>query len=313
MGAHTASGTTHAPAGSPGASTESMPEAAAAEALRAGVSWGAVFAGATVVAALSLVFHLLGAGVGFAAVSPWGDHTSAAVGVSAILWLSFTQLLASALGGFLAGRLRVKWGVLHDDDLHFRDAAHGLLSWAVATLVAAAFFGGLIGKTVTGAAGLAAPAVSAHAGHGAVQAAAGPNGDAAHSPDYLVDVMLRSERAGSADAGLRQEAMRILASGVANGRLAVADRAWLTRRVADRSGLGREDAEKRVDDAFAGSAAAAAKARAGAREAAEAARKAAASTALWLTLALLLGACIASWCAMLGGRVRDRLAATPVR
>lgn len=308
MGAHTASGTTHAPAGSPGASTGSMPEVAAIEALRAGVSWGAVLAGAIVAAALSLVLYLLGSGLGFVALPPWAAHTT-----TAILWLSFTQLVASALGGFLAGRLRVKWDGLHADDIHFRDAAHGLLSWAVATLVAAALFGGLIGKTAAGGADLAAPAAGAHAGHGAVPASAAPNGDAAHAPDYLVDVMLRSERAGSADAGLRQEAMRILASGVANGRLAVADRAWLTRRVADRSGLDREDAEKRVDDAFAGSAAAAAKARAGARDAAEAARKAAAGMALWLTLALLLGACVAAWCARLGGGMRDRLAAAQVR
>lgn len=322
MQAHSASGATHAPASAPAAGTsaagaptitaESLPDAVpaltpalASESLRSGVSWGAVFAGATSAAAFSLVFVLLGTGLGFAAVSPWTDNKGVALGASAILWLVFTQLAAAALGGFLAGRLRVKWAHIHDGEVCFRDAVHGLLSWALSTLVMAAFFGGVIGKMAGNAVDAAAPAVSAAPTRSAMLAAAAPNGDAAHSPDYLVDVMLRSERAGPADTALRQEAMRILASGVANGRLSVADRAWLTRRIADRTGLDREDAGKRVEDAFAGSAAAAAKAKAAAREAADSARKAAASTALWLTVALLLGAFVASWCAAIGGRMRD--------
>ncbi|XYJ11379.1 hypothetical protein ACSUZJ_05160 [Telluria sp. B2] len=326
MQAHSASGATHAPASVPAAgnsaagapaagapiiAAESLPDAAsvlAPDALRSGVSWDAVFAGATSAAAFSLVFILLGSGLGFAAVSPWTDNKGVALGVSAILWLVFTQLAAAALGGFLAGRLRMKWARIHDGDVYFRDTAHGLLSWAVSTLVMAVFSGGVIGTMAGGAADTGA--VTAAAAHKAAATAMAPNGDAAHSPDYLIDVMLRSERTGPADAALRQEAMRVLASGVARGRLAVSDRAWLTRRIADRTGLDREDAGKRVDDAFAGFAAAAEKAKVATREALENTRKAAASTALWLTAALLLGAFVASWCATIGGRLRDGLAAT---
>lgn len=310
MGAQSASGPAHAPAPSPGISTEGRPEAA--EALRSAVSWSAVFAGAIAAAALFLVLSLLGSGLGFAALSPWADNHGVTIGVAAILWLFFTQLAASALGGFLAGRLRVKWPGIHDDEVRFRDIAHGLLSWALTALVTVAFFASLIGKMAGGAVEAAAPAASTAPVHGAVLGAAAPNGDAAHAPDYLIDVMLRSERTATADPGLRQEAMRILASGVANGRLSVADRAWLIRRIVDRTGLDREEAGKRVDDAFAASAAAAAKAKAGARDAADAARKAAVAALLWLTAALLLAAFVASRCATIGGRMRDRLA-TPVR
>lgn len=323
MQAHSASGATHAPAaapaaGAPAIAAESPSEVAAAtasalvpESLRSGVSWGAVFAGATSAAALSLVLILLGSGLGFAIVSPWTGNKGVVLGASAIVWLSFTQLAASALGGFLAGRLRVKWARLHDDEVYFRDTAHGLLSWAVSTLVTAAFFGGVIGNMAGAAADAGAGAVTAAAAHKAATTA--PDGDAAHSPDYLIDVMLRSERSGPLDPALRQEAMRILASGVAKGRLSVADDAWLTRRIAERTGLNREDAGKRVDDAFASFAAAAAKAKAAARDELDSARKAAANTALWLTAALLLGAFIASWCATIGGRMRDGLAVTPGR
>ncbi|GAA0415680.1 hypothetical protein GCM10008969_43520 [Pseudomonas veronii subsp. inensis] len=78
---------------------------------RSGVSWGAIFAGAAAAAALSLILVLLGFGLGFSAVSPWADSGISAkgLGISTIIWLAFTQIVASGLGGYIAGRLRVKW------------------------------------------------------------------------------------------------------------------------------------------------------------------------------------------------------------
>jgi hypothetical protein len=125
--------------------------------------------------------------------------------------------------------------------------------------------------------------------------------------------MLRTDKpdaagnsSGSAD--LRQETMRILANSIKNGSLAADDRAYLANRIAARTGLDQAAAEKRVDDVYARGAAAAAKAKATAKEAADTARKAAAGAALWLTVALLVGAFVASWCATLGGKLRDGLA-----
>ena len=75
------------------------------------VSWSAVLAGAAAAAALSLILLLLGVGLGLAAVSPWGGDGASAgtLGAAGIAWLAFTQLAASGLGGYLAGRLRVRW------------------------------------------------------------------------------------------------------------------------------------------------------------------------------------------------------------
>lgn len=81
----------------------------AVETQRSGVSWGAIFAGAAVAAALSLVLFILGSGLGLASISPWTYNSPAAIGISTILWISFTQLAASAVGGYMAGRLRTKW------------------------------------------------------------------------------------------------------------------------------------------------------------------------------------------------------------
>src|ERR1035441_10868465 len=77
-----------------------------------GVSWGAVIAGAFVAAALSLALLALGAGIGLSAVSPWANAGASAsmIGWTAIIWMVLMQLIASSTGGYLAGRLRTKWG-----------------------------------------------------------------------------------------------------------------------------------------------------------------------------------------------------------
>ncbi|ODA68953.1 hypothetical protein A7A08_00787 [Methyloligella halotolerans] len=50
------------------------------------------------------------------------------------------QWLSSGFGGYLAGRLRSKTPGLRTDEVFFRDSAHGLLAWALATLLVAALF-----------------------------------------------------------------------------------------------------------------------------------------------------------------------------
>ena len=97
---------------------------------------GRGLAGAIVAVAISVLLTLAGAGLGFAVpYSPLGSRASLSgftreVGAGAIV----IQVLSSALGGYLAGRLRTVWHRVHDDEAHFRDMAHGLVVWAVATV-----------------------------------------------------------------------------------------------------------------------------------------------------------------------------------
>lgn len=106
-------------------------------ALKPAVSWGAVWSGATVSVAATIVLTLAGAGLGYAmsfsAVATRGSLAAfdPVVGAGAVL----VQVLAGALGGYLAGRLRTVWHGVHDDEAHFRDMAHGLIAWALATLI----------------------------------------------------------------------------------------------------------------------------------------------------------------------------------
>ncbi len=129
------------------------------------VSWGAVIAGAVGAAALSLVLLLLGAGLGFAVVSPWAARgiSDEAFGASTILWVTAVQLLASALGGYLAGRLRSRWLTVHTNEVYFRDTAHGFLAWSVATLLMATVLSSAVGAAITMGLGNAESATAANA------------------------------------------------------------------------------------------------------------------------------------------------------
>ena len=136
-----------------------------------GVSWAAVLAGAAGAAALSYALVILGFGLGLSSVSPWAAAGASAttIGVATILWLTLTQIAASSLGGYIAGRLRVKWPTVHTDEVYFRDTAHGFLAWALATVIVAALFAigtGIAGTTAAvtaepGAVGDAADAAAA--------------------------------------------------------------------------------------------------------------------------------------------------------
>jgi hypothetical protein len=129
------------------------------------VSWGAILAGGAAAAAMSLVLLVLGTGLGFAAISPWTSEglSATAFGVSTIIWITFMQLAASAVGGYLAGRLRAKWADTARDEVYFRDTAHGFLAWCVATLGTAALLASVVGTIVSGGVQAGASAVGAAA------------------------------------------------------------------------------------------------------------------------------------------------------
>src|SRR5665213_1843130 len=113
------------------------------EAHSSGVSWGAVIGGAFVAAATYLILLALGAGFGLSAISPWSNAGASAstVGAAAIVWLIVIEILASALGGYLTGRLRTKWALIHTDEVYFRDTANGFLAWAVALVISVSLLG----------------------------------------------------------------------------------------------------------------------------------------------------------------------------
>lgn len=295
------------------------------------VSWGAIAAGAAAAASLSLILLILGVGLGLSSVSPWTrDGVSATTfGVSTILWLTLTQLLASAMGGYLAGRLRTKWTELHTDEVYFRDTAHGFLAWAVASLATAALLTSVIGSILGGGVqagasmvGGVASTASAAVGGAATSTRWAQGGDGG-TMGYLVDSLFRRDSSATASAAATAGSP----AGVeANDRASAKDAAEVSRIflnvgraeplppedirhvaqiVAQRTGLSQLDAEKRVADVHAKAQTQLRAADVAARDAADKARKASAYSALWLFVSLLIGAFVASLAATFGGRRRD--------
>jgi uncharacterized RDD family membrane protein YckC len=278
------------------------------EASSSGVSWGAVICGAVVAAALALVLLALGAGLGLSSVSPWsnGGASPKTIGIATIVWLALMQIVASGMGGYLAGRLRTKWVDLHTDEVFFRDTAHGFLVWAVGVVITASLLASAASSMVSGTAQLGATVVSSAAG-GAAAATSQATGPSANPSDYFTDLLLRSERPSTeaTNTSVRAEVGRIIAAGLARGELAPADRAYLGTLVSSRTGLAPPEAEKRVNDALAQMKAA----ETATREAADTARKAAAQLSFWTFVSLLIGAFCASYAATIGGKQRDHISA----
>jgi hypothetical protein len=209
------------------------------------------------------------------------------------------QWISASVGGYITGRLRLKWVGLHTHEVFFRDTAHGFITWAVATL--------LIGSTLAaGAASLIG--MGAHAA-GAVASGVASGATTTATPSsvgsYDLEALFRPQPGADAKSGdatdARGQAGHILARAVTTGELPAADRTYLAQLVAGHTGASESDAQRRVDDAVAQLKAAEDKARA----TADAARKATEVTALFTALSMLIGAFIASVSAALGGRLRD--------
>lgn len=285
------------------------------------VSWGAIFAGAAGAASLSLILLMLGAGLGLTSISPWGDEglDAGTVGIAAIAWLTFTQIIASGMGGYLAGRLRTKWVGVHTDEVYFRDTAHGFLSWAVAALVSAVLLTGTASAIIGGG----AKAVGAVAGGTAAAATAGAAGAAnmadesnlsGSSMNYLVNAMFRSNPASASDNGTAgqplssqqvSEVKSILANSITTGELPEQDRQYITQLIAQKAGISQQEAEQRIQSTYDNAKAKLQDAKEKAQQAADAARKTTSYLMLWTFVSLLAGAFVASLCATYGGRKRD--------
>lgn len=299
------------------------------------ISWAAILAGAAGAAALSLILLILGTGLGLSSISPWAQTgaTAATLGTATIVWLAFTQLAASGIGGYLAGRLRKKWVDVHTDESYFRDTAHGFLAWAVATLATAALLGSVIGSIVNGGvqAGAVVAGGAATAGVAATSGAAGVDDTTVMSRQgggqgaaYLVDSLFRRDVSGSAastttnntgaiantptasSASTNAEVTRIFANSMgSDAALPPEDVRYVGQIVAQRTGLSQPDAEKRVTETYSRMRSKVRDAEIRVKAAADQARKTSAYTALWLFVSLLLGAFVASLTATFGGRRRD--------
>lgn len=249
-----------------------------------GVQWGTIVAGAVAASALALVLHTFATAIGLSvsSTSPTWRDTSFALVLLSGLYLVVTALASYALGGYIAARLRSPVAGV-PGDTEFRDGMHGLVVWAVATLLT-----GLIAlAAIQSTARVTAPATNASA------SVAGENLIA-----YDLDRLFRSDRRPQGVQTdipyTRSEAARILLTASSHRGLQADDRAYLVRLVSAVAGLAPPDAERRVDDVIART-----------KEDISRARRTAVIVGFMIGTAALIGALAAWYAACAAGRMRD--------
>lgn len=101
------------------------------------VEWGPVIAGAFVALAITAVLVPFGNALGLSVTRTLNADNASGMIFGIGLWVFWTQLISSIIGGYIAGKTVNLRASSTADESEFRDGAHGLLSWAVATVITA--------------------------------------------------------------------------------------------------------------------------------------------------------------------------------
>ena len=264
------------------------------------VSWGAIFAGAVTALVTQVIVNLVGVGVGLASVGTQAaDNPSAStVSMGAGLWFVASGIVASLAGGLIAGRLSGK-------PLPGAAALHGLVSWAVTTLVvlylltsaASGLVGGTL-STVSGALGGAGNLVG-----GTIQTAAqaaAPSLSKISNPFDGIEQKVREQSAGQ-DPQAAKDAAVAAVKAVLTGDPAQKEqaKARAADALAKAQGIAPDQAKAQIDDYQKQYEQAVTTAKQKAEAAAVTAKSAATQGAFYAAIALILGALAAFF----GGRL----------
>jgi hypothetical protein len=262
-----------------------------AEGTATGLDWTPVVSGAFAAAALAFVLHSFAIAIGLSvssAAPTWRDASFALVLLSG-LYLLLAALASYGFGGYVAARLRARLSGAPVEEVEFRDGMHGIMVWALATLLT----GLLALAAIQTLPRLAAPSAS--------PAGPGTSAAAENIIAYDLDKLLRGERRPAGDiAYVRAEAGRILLTTASHNGMPADDRAYLVRLVAASTGLAPADADRRVTE-VAGNA----------KADIDRARHVAVLLGFMIGAAALLGAVAAWFAACSGGRHRDGREAVP--
>jgi hypothetical protein len=107
---------------------------------------GAIVAAALVALIIDLALNLLGLGIGMNSINPRYGEDSATpqeLGTGAIAWVAITTAISLFIGGWLAGRFA---GLPNDLD----GLLHGLVTWALCTLVSVSLLATTAGRILSG-------------------------------------------------------------------------------------------------------------------------------------------------------------------
>lgn len=261
------------------------------------VDWPAIFAGAVVAAAISVVLLAFGSAIGLTLTNPFGREGVSLfwIAIAMAIWVVWVQVSALMIGGYLTGRMRRRNHDATEHESDIRDGFHGLLVWGTAVLISGILaFSGV--QSVVQGAGSAI---------GGASAVAADQLDEANPFAASADTLLRGADAEAVDR--TAEVGRILSAGVTGEGVTDADRTYLAGLVAERTDLSQEEAEARVDEVIAQAQAV----QDDIEAAAEQASRVGILVAFLTAASLAIGAAGAWFAAVTGGNHRDRQTVVP--
>jgi hypothetical protein len=251
------------------------------------LDWRAIIGGAVIAAGISLTLLAFGSAIGLsvASTAPTWRDSSAWLWLVSGLFVLFAALCSFGFGGYAAGRMRALTGVQNADG-EFRDGMHGLVTWGLAVLITALLAAGGTWATsrlsTPSSGGAASPIVS---------------GGGENILASELDELFRTDR-NLADRDItyrRAEAARILLKSSGHGGVSNDERRYLATLTANETGLSTSDASARVDRIITASA-----------EELHRARSAMVLQAFLIAAGLMVGAAVAWYAAVEGGRDRER-------
>jgi hypothetical protein len=251
------------------------------------LSWRAIFAGVVVAIMVQILLSMLSGAIGLTLVNPTtsGNPPGATAAIVASIWWTLSGVLAAWAGGTAAGRLSGSSGTIIA-------AWHGLIAWGVTILLVLWLLASAAGEIVGGAFAVlggatssATEAVSAAAP--AVAQAADPFGDI----ETALGDALGAKDPATARTAVTGYVRAALAADEA-GAQAATDRA--ADALSRATGIGPDDAKKKLADWKTQYDQVVAAAKQKAAAAVDAARKAAAAAGILAFVALFFGA-FAGW------------------
>jgi hypothetical protein len=238
------------------------------------IDWAAVLSGALVGIAIIATLMAFGSAIGLSLTSPYLGHglSATAAAVAITMWTMWVVISGHIAAGYIAGRMRHASNDTSLDEAEMRNGAHGLVAWAVTTIIVALL-----------------TAFAVFGGEHALSAAAPENTDHAR---YVADQLLRGDQPTVYDEGRHREVAAVLRTASHPGGVTADDKAYLAKLAAPH-GTGSADAERRVDAAIAD-----------VKAAADSARKAGVLVGFLTAASLAIGAAAAWWAATIGGAHR---------
>jgi hypothetical protein len=235
------------------------------------IDWTSVVSGALVGTAIIATLAAFGSALGLSVTSPYigRGFSAAAIAVGIALWTAWIIISGNLAAGYIAGRMRHLATDVTVEEAEFRDGSHGLIAWAITTILVSLMTFFII----------SAP-------HKATPGTGYSLDDHAR---YVGDQLIRGDRAEPPYPEETHKEVASLLQTAETRPLSTDDRAFLIRLVVAH-GSAQPQAEARVDSAIAD-----------VKDTANEARKLGVLAGFLVAAALAIGAAAAWWAATVGG------------